>query len=120
MPTVVAKSQPIKKSFKIRNTGIRTLQVDWNIFDAKDLDSAETDPFKLSIIKNQSFDKGKYPFKFNFNALEPAESTNSCFTIVPKNVAVQARSTQDFTVTFDPNIGTGTFKSIVLATPYLA
>jgi len=92
MPTIVANSQPIKKSFKIRNTGIRSLQVDWNIFDCKDLESADTDPFKLKIAKNQSFDKVKYPFKFDFQALEPAESVNSCFAIQPKNVAVPARS----------------------------
>jgi hypothetical protein len=66
MPTIVANSQPIKKSFKIRNTGIRSLQVDWSIFDKKDLESADTDPFKLAIAKNQSFDKAKYPFKFDF------------------------------------------------------
>jgi len=35
------------------------------------LDSAETDPFNISIAKNQSFDKAKYPFKLDFQALEP-------------------------------------------------
>lgn len=94
--------------------------MDWNIFDCKDLESAETDPFKLQIAKNQSFDKAKYPFKFDFQALEPAESINSCFAIQPKNVAVAARSVQEFTVTFDPSIGTGLFKSIVLATPFFS
>lgn len=66
MPTIVANSSSIKKSFKIRNTGIRSLQVDWSIFDSKDLESASTDPFRLNIAKNQSFDKAKYPFKFDF------------------------------------------------------
>lgn len=94
--------------------------MDWSIFDKKDLESADTDPFKLAIAKNQSFDKAKYPFKFDFQALEPGESVNSCFAIQPKNVAVAARSVQEFTVTFDPQIGTGLFKSIVLATPYFS
>ena len=33
MPTVVANTHPINKTFKIKNTGIRSLQVDWKIFD---------------------------------------------------------------------------------------
>ena len=52
IPTVVANSQPVSKTFKIKNTGIRTLQVDWKIFDKKDLDCADNDQFKLEIIKN--------------------------------------------------------------------
>jgi hypothetical protein len=92
MPSTVARSQPISKTFKIRNTGIRSLQVDWNIYDVKDLEGASADPFKLNIAKNQSFDKGKYPYKFDFEALEPAESVNSCFKISPKNVSVSSRS----------------------------
>lgn len=52
MPTVVANTNAIQKSFKIKNTGIRTLQVDWQIFDQADLDKADNDAFKLSIIRN--------------------------------------------------------------------
>ena len=37
IPTVVANSTPLTKTFKIKNTGIRALQVDWKIFDQKDL-----------------------------------------------------------------------------------
>lgn len=33
IPTTVHNSAPISKSFKIKNTGIRTLQVDWKSFD---------------------------------------------------------------------------------------
>lgn len=33
MPTIVNNSQTISKTFKINNTGIRALQVDWRIFD---------------------------------------------------------------------------------------
>lgn len=33
IPTVVANSTSMTKSFKIKNTGIRALQVDWKIFD---------------------------------------------------------------------------------------
>jgi hypothetical protein len=120
MPTTVARSQPISKTFKIRNTGIRSLQVDWSIYDKKDLDAGTNDPFKLQIAKNGSFDKGKYPFKFEFEANEPAESHNSCFKITPKNVAVASRSIEEFTVTFDPSAGVGLFESVILATPMLS
>lgn len=52
MPTVVANTEKIQKTFKIKNTGIRQLQVDWKIFDQKDLNKVETDAFKLKIVKN--------------------------------------------------------------------
>lgn len=79
MPTVVSNTASINKVFKIKNTGIRALDVDWRIFDQDDLANSVEDAFKLSVVKNQSFDKKKYPFKFNFKAVEPAESKNSAF-----------------------------------------
>jgi len=45
MPTVVANTSAISKSFKIKNTGIRSLQVDWKIFDQKDLNKVDNDAF---------------------------------------------------------------------------
>ncbi len=33
MPTIVANSAPITKEFKIKNTGIRAVFIDWKIFD---------------------------------------------------------------------------------------
>lgn len=33
IPTVVAKSKPVTKSFNIKNTGIKSVQIDWQIFD---------------------------------------------------------------------------------------
>ena len=47
VPTVVANSSAITKTFKIKNTGIRALQVDWKIYDKKDLDKAENDQFNI-------------------------------------------------------------------------
>ena len=84
IPTVVANSNSISKTFKIKNTGIRALQVDWKIFDKKDLEKADNDQFSIKIIKNVSFDKKRNPYKFNFVALEPEESANSAFEINPK------------------------------------
>jgi len=80
----------------------------------------DNDAFNLSIIKNQSFDKRKFPFKFNFQAVEPEESHTSAYEIVPKNVVVAARSSQEFTVSFNPSSGVGLFESILLASPELA
>lgn len=65
MPTIVTNSQPISKTFKIKNTGIRAVQIDWKIFDSKDLLKKETDIFTLSVAKNFSYDRKENPYKFN-------------------------------------------------------
>ena len=67
-----------------------------------------------------SFDRKRYPYKFNFNAVEPEESQNSAFDINPKSLAVPSRSTTEFVVTFNPTHDVGNFKSIVIASPELA
>ena len=107
MPTVVANTAgvtkgsssarsgyvpAISKTFKIKNTGIRSLQVDWRVFDQSDLDKVDNDLFNINIVKNQSFDKKRMPYKFQFTAQEPDESTNSPFEVQPKQVLVNARS----------------------------
>jgi hypothetical protein len=38
MPTIVAYTNSINKSFKIKNTGMKALDVNWKIFDQSDLD----------------------------------------------------------------------------------
>lgn len=57
------------------------MQIEWKIFDTKDLVSKDTDLFNLSIAKNFSYDRKENPFKFNFEALEPEESHDSAFEI---------------------------------------
>jgi len=52
MPTTVANTSAFSKVFKIKNTGIRALDVDWRIFDQKDLSASQDDPFKVNIEKN--------------------------------------------------------------------
>lgn len=120
MPTAVTNTAAIHKVFRIKNTGIRALDVDWRMFDQQDLDKSKEDPFQIKIEKNQSFDKKKYPFKFNFSAVEPAETFNSAFEIQPKKITVGPRSEQTFKVQFSPAQGLGSFKSILLATPAVA
>jgi len=103
MPTAVANTSAFSKIFKIKNTGIRSLAIDWKIFDSKDLNNQKENAFNISIAKNQSFDKKKNPFKFNFTAIEPDESKNSAFEITPKQITIDCRSEQTFKVTFSPS-----------------
>ena len=42
----------ISKTFKIKNTGIRSLQVDWRVFDQSDLDKVDNDVFSINVVKN--------------------------------------------------------------------
>ena len=80
MPTVVAKSKPVSKTFQIKNTGIKGVTIDWRIFDmmpkvqsaaiaiegANNLEKEENDYFNIDIIKNMAFDKAENPYKFEF------------------------------------------------------
>lgn len=123
------------KTFVVKNTGIKGVQVDWKIFDQKkpakvnnlenSLESMiqkeeEQDIFDIEILKNQAFDKNEYPYKFEFNAIEPEPSHDSAFSISPSSTMIGPRSTFTFQVAFDPSKGTGSFQSIVLASPMLS
>jgi len=125
IPTVVAKSKPVSKTFNIKNTGIKSVQIDWQIFDqneqsAQPAGGPDGDYFDLDVIKNFAFDKAENPFKFEFTAIEPEPSADSAFKIEPARCVVGPRSNHIFTVTFDPSKGTGNFKSIVLSSPVLS
>jgi hypothetical protein len=37
MPTIVEKSQKISKTFKIKNTGIKDVEIDWKIYDLNEI-----------------------------------------------------------------------------------
>ena len=58
------------------------------IIQKEDMD----DQFEVKIIKNQSFDKKRNPYKFNFVAIEPEETKDSAFEVNPKNFTCAARS----------------------------
>mmetsp|Transcript_13740 Transcript_13740/g.13453 ORF Transcript_13740/g.13453 Transcript_13740/m.13453 type:complete len:191 (+) Transcript_13740:317-889(+) len=120
IPTIVMNSAPVSKQFKIKNTGIRSVEVDWKIFDEKDLQSTDVDFFTLSVEKNLSYDRKENPFKFEYQAIEPEESLNSAFEVSPKTYVVGSRETSTFTVTFYSDKGVGEFKSVILATPSLS
>lgn len=120
IPTTVAHSSTVERTFKIRNTGIRTLQVNWKIYDQKDLASVEQDAFSINVARNTSFDKKKFPYKFAFTAIEPEQTQDSAFEITPKEVAVGSRANQEFKVCFNPSKGLGDFKTILIASPELS
>lgn len=84
MPTLVTNAPKISKRFKIKNTGIKDVNIDWKMFD-KDLKTKEEnkDYFDLKIIKNQGFDSKEMPFKIDLTAIEPEPSMNSPFEIYP-------------------------------------
>lgn len=127
IPTIVSKSEQVSKIFNIKNTGIKSVQVDWQIFDleAAGQATADTDDsadlFDLDIVKNFAFDKSENPYKFELKAIEPPPSTDSAFKIEPSQCVVGPRSNHEFTITFDPRKGpSGKFRSIVLASPELS
>jgi hypothetical protein len=47
MPTAVVNTSAFSKVFKIKNTGIRSLAIDWKIFDSKDLNNSASDAFNI-------------------------------------------------------------------------
>ena len=62
------------------------------MIDQKDLERPNTDIFALNLSKNTSFDKKKFPYKFNWKALEPEETKGSAFEVQPKIATVASRS----------------------------
>ena len=121
-PTVVDRSPQLTRSFKIKNTGIADVIIDWKLFDERDQKKRREDEnlFNITIDKNTGFDSEENPFKLNFNLIEPEPSMTSPFEIEPQTVIIPARETQFFEVKFSPDQGVDTFKSVILAHPQLA
>lgn len=67
------------------------------------------DFFDLNIVKNYSFNKAEFPFKFEYNVIEPQPTLDSAFKIEPESATVGSRSSHEFKVTFDPSKGVGNF-----------
>jgi hypothetical protein len=89
IPTVVAKSKPVFKTFMIKNTGIKSVDISWLMFDQKNdiaknkADEDHGDIFDIDIVRNFAFDKQENPFKFELMAIEPEPSRDSAFKIEP-------------------------------------
>jgi hypothetical protein len=122
MPTQVVNTEPISKLIRVKNTGIRAVEFNWQIFDSADTSNLDRDFFNLSIGKNSGLNKGEYPYKFTYDFIEPQESADSIYEISPKQAVMGPREVQTFTVTFSPNKPgkePGMYKSIVMASPSL-
>jgi hypothetical protein len=120
-PTVVDNSPQLTKSFKIKNTGIADVIIDWKMFDERDQahKKEDQDLFKISIDKNTGFDSEENPFRLKFDLIEPEPSHGSAFQIEPQHVIIPARETQFFEVKFDSDQGVDTFRSVILSHPQL-
>lgn len=95
-PIVVENSPQIVKHFKIKNTGIADVELNWNVFDQRDLDKEEGDIFDIKIVPNSSFDYKDQPFKLEFNRNEPEPSQNSPFIVEPANCIIPSKQTMEF------------------------
>lgn len=84
MPTQVVKNDPVSKQFKIKNTGIRAVDLEWKVYDQTDLESSAIDLFDINVGMNPGLDRNEQPFKLNFTFIEPEESSNSVYTVEPK------------------------------------
>ena len=65
---------PITKSLKIRNTGIRSIDLNWKIFDREDIEKSENNIFNIGVAQNLGLEALETPYKFNFDFVEPEES----------------------------------------------
>ena len=83
----------ITKSLKIKNTGIRAVDLNWKIFDREEIEKSQNDMFNISVASNFGLDSLESPFKFNFEVMEPEESQDSVYEINPKNSVMGPRET---------------------------
>jgi hypothetical protein len=120
MPCQVVNSEPITKVLRVRNTGIRAVDINWEIYDQTSQDGSDRDQFNLKVANNQGADKTEAPYKFNFEYIEPKENLDSNFSVEPKQVTMGPREIIPFTVTFNPKLnGPGHYRSLVMASPSL-
>lgn len=120
-PTVVDQSPQLSRTFKIKNTGIADVVIDWKMFDQKDEKEKdqEADLFNISIGKNTGFDSEENPYKLKFDLNEPEPSEDSPFKIDPPVAVIPAREIQVFEVKFNSDQGVDKFRSVLLAHPQL-
>ena len=120
MKPTVQNGGKVTKSFKIKNTGIQNIEIDWKVYDLQELvGKTDTDLFSVSIAKSEGNAKDLY--RVELEAIEPAEeSKNSPFTIVPQTSVVSSKEKTTFEVSFDTTRFLGQYNSVLLAHPTLA
>ena len=118
---VTTHSPSITKSFKVKNTGIADVKLDWKIFDQDTLEAhRQTDMFKIQIVKRAGATHPDRQYKLKFDIEEPEPSENSAFELIkPDSPVVRANSFATFGIRFNSDHGLGHFNSIILANPEL-
>lgn len=108
------------KSFKIKNTGIQDIEIDWKIYDLQELvTKKDADLFSLSIAKNEG--NSRDPYRIELEAIEPEqESLNSPFSVTPKQSIVSSKGKFTYEIAYDTSRFMGVFNSVLLAHPRLA
>lgn len=120
MKPTVRSGGMVSKSFKIKNTGIQDIGIDWRIYDLQEqVGKAGTDLFSVFLGKNEG--NPHEPYRLDLEAVEPAEeSKNSPFVVNPKKIVVSSKEKATFEVTFDTSRSLGMYTSVLLAHPKLA
>lgn len=120
MKPSVKNSGNVSKSFKIKNTGIQDIEIEWKIFDLQEIVSKNSsDLFSLFIAKNEG--NSRDPYRVELEAVEPEqESVNSPFTVTPKKSIVTPKGKFTYEITFDTSHSLGRSNSVILAHPHLA
>ena len=118
-PTIINGGQ-VTKSFKIKNTGVQDIVIDWKIFDIKDIiGNSGNDLFTLNLGKSEG--NSSEPYRVELEAIEPTEeSKDTPFIITPKHLVVPPKEKTTFEVTFDTSKYLGIFNSVLLTHPRLA
>ena len=105
------------KSFLVQNTGVESIEIEWKLYDISANSRSNSDLFRINIIKNEGISDDK--FLLDFEAIEPEqESTESQFSINPKNVQLPVKGKMKFEVTFDPKNDEGIYNCALIAHPY--
>jgi len=120
MKPTVKNGGKVTKSFKIKNTGIQDIEINWKIYDLQELvGKTSNDLFSVILAKNEG--AAKDPYRLDLEAIEPEEeSKNSPFIINPKKCVVSSKEKATFEVTYDTSRFEGVFNSVLLAHPSLA
>ena len=120
MKPTVFNGGNVSKSFKIKNTGIQDIDIEWRIFDLQELvNKPSSDLFSVLLSKNEG--NAHDPYRVELEAIEPEqESANSPFSITPKKSSVSSKAKFTYEVSFDTSRYLGTYNSVLLAHPRLA
>eukprot|EP00831_Metopus_contortus_P004532 TRINITY_DN1167_c0_g3_i1.p1 TRINITY_DN1167_c0_g3~~TRINITY_DN1167_c0_g3_i1.p1 ORF type:complete len:607 (-),score=66.65 TRINITY_DN1167_c0_g3_i1:492-2312(-) len=121
-PALVMKPSTINgghicKSFKIKNTGIQDIEVDWKICDLMGMiDNKDSDLFQLQLAVNEGNSKDPYRLEA---IVHEEESKDSPFHINPRKIVISSKEIATFEVAFDTTHSLGIYNSVLVSHPHL-